>query len=377
MDLEISVVAFAGGGTGGHVYPMLAVVESLKKKMKELNAPLRIVRVGPNDGYEPLFEKLGVEIHPIAAGKIRRYASIQNILDVPRFFIGIIQAFWNLYWIMPEAIFSKGGTGALPVILAGWFYRIPIIIHESDAKPGLTNLLSARFARKIFVSFEAAAQYFVVQKTEVVGTPVRAELAAPQTTKELAKETLGFDATRPLTIILGGSQGSTRVNVFILEHLGELMKVTQVMHQTGAANYAESKKLAQAMLLDQSFQNRYQAVAYLDENMNLALTAADLAIARAGSSTIFELAKFGVPAILIPLAESANDHQRINAYEFEKSGAAAVIEEANLLPGIFLNQVRTIVGTQTVREKMSEAAAKFFVPGAADKIALAIVDALR
>jgi UDP-N-acetylglucosamine--N-acetylmuramyl-(pentapeptide) pyrophosphoryl-undecaprenol N-acetylglucosamine transferase len=242
-------------------------------------------------------------------------------------------------------------------------------------RPGLTNLLSARFAKKIFVSFEAAANYFEVQKCEVVGTPIRGELLASRTTKELAKENLGFDTASPLTLILGGSQGAMRINMFILEHLGEVIATTQVLHQVGLANLAEEQRLAQAMLLDESFKNRYQAVGYI-ENIALALTAADLVIMRPGSTSM-EIAAFGLPAILIPLAESANDHQRVNAYEFAKGGAAVVIEEANLLPGIFINQIKMILTNETLRAKMSAASAKFFIPGAADKIALEIIENLR
>ncbi len=376
-DQEISVVAFAGGGTGGHVYPTLAVIESLKKKMADLGAPLRLVRFGPKDGYETLFENQGVHIASIVAGKIRRYASFQNILDLPKFFIGLIEAFIKVFWIMPEVIFSKGGTGALPVIIAGWFYRIPIIIHESDAHPGLTNLVSSRFAKKIYASFEAAANYFPVQKTEVIGTPVRDELQAKQTTKELAKESLGFDPKLPLALILGGSQGSMRINEFILGHAGELLGVTQVLHQTGNANLTDVQRLSHAATIDESYRNRYQAVGYLTNNMNLALTAADLVVMRAGSSSIFEVAAFGVPAILIPLAESANDHQRANAYDFAKSGGGVVIEESNLLPGIFMSQLKNILMNDAVWQKMAHASARFFIPGAADKIALEIIENLK
>src|SRR5262249_22257547 len=158
--------------------------------------------------------------------------------------IGILQAFFKLYFIMPDVIFSKGGTGALPVVLAGWFYRIPVVIHESDARPGLTNLASARFARKIFVSFERALNYFAKDRTELVGTPLRNELFANLTTKPLAKEALGFGQDAFLTVILGGSQGSTRINDFILTNLTEIIKLTQVFHQTGVGNLSEVQKLS-------------------------------------------------------------------------------------------------------------------------------------
>ena len=360
-------VVFAGGGSGGHVYPTLAVIEALRAKMGELNVPLKMTRMGPRDGYDALFQNQGVAISPIASGKIRRYASASNFVDAPKFAIGFIQALWKLFFIMPDVVFSKGGTGALPVVVAAAFYRIPVAIHESDAKPGLTNLFSARYAKRVFISFNAAASYFAADKALLTGTPLRQELFASRTTKELAKEALGFSSSNPLTLILGGSQGSQRINDFILANLNEMMKSTQVLHQTGVANLDEVKKLSRAALIDDSYKNRYQAIGYFQDNMGLALNAADLVIMRPGS-TLAEIAAYGVPAILVPIAESANDHQRVNAYEFAKTGGAIVIEEANLLPGIFLTQLKNFFANAELRAKMSEASAKFFIPGAAEKI---------
>lgn len=377
MRNEPFVVVFAGGGSGGHVYPALAVIESLRDALAKLNVPPRLIRMGPSDGYEVLFQQYGVMVSPIVSGKIRQYSSLQNILDLPKFFVGFLQALFKLYMLMPDAIFSKGGTGALPVVIAGWFYRIPIVIHESDATPGRTNVASARFAKKIFVSFAHAASYFNPKKTEVVGTPVRDELLAEKIEKAAAKEALGFNKADPLMLILCGSQGSVRVNEFVLENLGELTKMTQVLHQAGVANLTEVERLSRAVLVDESFRNRYHAVGYLEDDLATALAAADIIISRAGSNTIFEAAASGLPAILIPLPESKNDHQRANAYEFAKSGGAVVIEEANLLPGIFLNQLRAILTDQDVRAKMSAASRAFFVPDAADKIALEILSNLR
>lgn len=362
-------IVFAGGGSGGHVYPTLAVIDALQKRFIELGMAAQMIRMGPSDGYETLFVNRGVLITPIVAGKVRRYFSLENFIDIPKLFIGFLQALFKLFFIMPDVVFSKGGTGALPVVFAAWCYRIPVAIHESDAQPGLTNLASARFAKKVFVSFERAASRFNPQKTEVVGTPIRSELLTEKTTKDLAKDALGFSSSHPLTLIMGGSQGSRRINDFILANLMEIIKETQMLHQTGIANLAEAQKLSRAALIDESFKNRYQPVGYFDKNLNLALTAADIVIARAGSNTLAEIAMFGIPAVLIPLADAANDHQRTNAYEFAKNGAAIVIEEANLLPGIFLGQLKTILSDNALREKMAAASAQFFIPNAAEKIA--------
>ena len=369
MDENFCVV-LTGGGSGGHIYPLLAVADEIEKKAVELKFNCELIYLGPKDAYAPLFEGRGIRISPIAAGKLRRYFSLENILDIPKVFVGFIHALFKLYAIMPDVIFSKGGTGALPVVIAGWFYRIPIAIHESDAIPGLTNSISAHFARKVFLSFGEAAAKFDEKKVEVVGSPIRRELLLNRTTKELAKESLGFSSSHPLILILGGSQGSIRINNFILANLSQLVAVTQVLHQTGVANFLEAQKLSHAALIDQpTGANRYVPINYFTDNYATALTAADIVVARAGSGTIFEIAAFGKPTIMIPLAESANGHQRANAYAFSETGAAVVIEEANLLPGIFLQQLKSILSNNELHAKMSAASAKFFTPDAAEKIA--------
>lgn len=369
-------VVLTGGGSGGHIYPLLAIAEALRDKASQMQFQLDVTYLGPNDAYVALFKNAGIAVSFVAAGRIRRYLSLKNIADLPKFVIGFFQALARLYIIMPDVIFSKGGTAAFPVVLAGWFYRIPVVIHDSDAKPGLTNIASSFFAKRIFISFEAAAKYFNPSITTKTGVPIRRALFANPTTKELAKETLGFDPAKPLLLVLGGSQGAERINNFVLANLIDIIKETQVFHQAGPLNFAEVKRLSDAAILEASFANRYEVLAYLDDkNMSLALTAADLAMSRAGSSALFELAAFGVPAILVPLNNGSNGHQRMNAYDFAKNGAGIVIEEPNFLPGIVLSELKMIISKPELQQKMSAAAKQFFVSNATDVIVDGILEA--
>ncbi|HUC31180.1 MAG TPA: UDP-N-acetylglucosamine--N-acetylmuramyl-(pentapeptide) pyrophosphoryl-undecaprenol N-acetylglucosamine transferase [Candidatus Paceibacterota bacterium] len=361
-------IALTGGGSGGHIYPLLAVAEALQARLDALNVPAEFAYFGPKDPYSALLSERGVPVYPIASGKMRRYFSLQNFLDAPKFVVGFFQALFKLYVMMPDVVFSKGGTGALPVVIAAWFYRIPVAIHDSDAQPGLTNITSGRFATRVFLSFERAAAYFNRNKVMITGAPLRTELLGERISKEAAKEIMGFDKSQPLTLILGGSQGAMRINEFVLANLQQLISITSVLHQTGPANFAEVQKLSSVALANAPITYRYVAVGYFGNDMATALTAADVVVTRSGSS-VCELAAFGLPAILIPLTESANDHQRVDAYEFAKSGAAIVIEEANLLPGIFFGQLKNILSDADLRAKMSAASSAFFIPGAADKIA--------
>lgn len=364
----------AGGGSGGHIYPLLAIAEATSKLAGENSLDLKMAYMGPNDEYAKEIASRGIRVLPILAGKIRRYFSVMNIIDIPKFFIGMLQAWFKVYALMPDIIFSKGGPGALPVVMAGWFYRIPVLIHESDASPGLTNLLSSRFARRIAVSFEEAKQYFHPQKTAITGTPVRPELLAGKLPQTEAKERLGFDAQKPLLFVVGGSQGSRRINEFIALNLGELISQAQILHQTGRNNFMEIKKLTQAAMMEvpvaSELKNRYEPMAYLDsKDMSLALSAADVVLARAGSGSVFEIAAFEKPSILIPLEGAANDHQRANAYAYAKTGAALVVEKRNLSPQIITSDLKAILSSPDRQKSMSAAAKNFYKPDAAIAIA--------
>ncbi len=372
-------ILFTGGGSGGHVYPLIAVHDAIAKMAADdTRAFVTFHYMGPNDPYAPLLAARGITLHSILAGKVRRYASFANIIDTPKFIIGFFQSLFFLYAFMPDVIFSKGGTGAFGVVLAGWFYRIPVIIHESDAVPGLNNLLSARFARRIAVSFEAAARYFNPQKTVVTGTPLRAELFETTLDKNASKESLGFAANRPLVFIYGGSQGSKRINEFILSVLPELLPFTQILHQTGSAHIHDVEELARAALLDipvsEELTSHYRAVPYLEEKaLKETFTGADLVLSRAGSGNIAEIAAFGKPAILVPLKESAGDHQRLNAYAFAERGGGIVIEEENLLQNVVVRQIKDLVGNKVKLEAMGIAARAFSKGNAAGILAEEVI----
>lgn len=372
-------ILLAGGGTGGHIYPLLAVAEELKKIASQYNLPLELHYMGPIDQHSLILKEAGIKMHSIITGKVRRYFSLMNLIDIPKFFIGSLQTLFKLLFLMPDIIFSKGGPGAFQVVSIGWFYSIKSVIHESDAAPGLTNLLSSRFASKICVSFESATKYFNPNKLVLTGNPVRKELIEGKTEHGLAKIELGFKEEHPLLVVLGGSQGSQRINEFMASVLPKVVQLTQVLHQTGTNNFDETQKLITAtkvedVSINDELQNRYEILPYLDlKKMRLALSAADIVVGRAGSGTIFELASFGVPSILIPLKESANDHQRENAYAFAEAGGATVIEEINLTEQIFISQVKNILNSQETLAKMAKKAGEFAKLDAPTRIAEEII----
>jgi len=367
-------IVLTGGGSGGHIYPLLAVSEELTKESSD---SISVYYIGPkNAGVFDEFKKNDIRSYPVISSKLRRYFSIQNVIDIPKFFISVFQMLWRMYSIMPDAVFSKGGSGALAVILAARFYFIPVIIHESDSVPGLTSRLSAKFAKRIGISFETAAEYFPKKKTAFTGNPVRNELLQAIPQKEAARENFGFNLKDPLIVILGGSQGAARINDFVFTNLKELLLKYQIFHQVGAANEFEAQSTVKFTLggEDEDFKKRYKFIGFLDSSeMKNILSAADIIVSRSGSGAIYEISAFGKPSVLIPLPESAGNHQLVNAYEYEKSGGAVVIEETNFTLNIITRELDAILHNQERITLMGKRAKAFFKPDAAKILAREIL----
>jgi len=372
-------VLLTGGGTGGHIFPLIAVANELKRQSEPLGLALDLRYFGAARKYAQEIVDNDMDFVPILSSKLRRYWSWLNLLDIPKFFISLPQLLWKIFWFMPDAVFSKGGPGALAVILVSRFYRIPVIIHESDSVPGFTNKISGSLASKIFLAFASAAQYFKNPNVEVVGNPVRGTLLQQRESLKVdgeneqvqAKKGFGFNPAEPLILILGGSQGAERLNNFVLENLEILIKDSQALHQVGDGNYDSYKKEFEFVTKDWSEmeKNRYHFRSFFAKDLADALAAADLVISRAGAGSIFELAAFGKPAILVPLPESANNHQKENARIYAESGGAIVIQEENLLGNLVENVLGKILGDLALKQKMSEAARSFYRPEAAAIIA--------
>ncbi len=369
-------ILLTGGGTGGHVYPLLAVAKEMRGIAGQNNIELDLRYVGTARQYHPDFEAAGIACNWIAGSKWRRYISFGNIIDIPKFFISIIQAAWHVFRLMPDAVFSKGGTGAVPVIIAARIFFIPVIIHESDSIPGLTNRISGKLAKLIFAGFASALKYFPERKTEIVGDPIRPDLVDRLTAEgpmdpALAKRSFGFDAQAPLLLILGGSQGMAVINDFVLEHLQALTSRFQILHQVGERNYEAYKREYEFISKDWSEleKSRYLFRPYFSGDLFEAYCAADIVLARAGATTIFELAFFGKPALLIPLPGSANHHQSENARQYAAAGAAVVFEQENILGGLVEGQLDKLLNDREKLRAMSEAARLFYKPDAAMVIA--------
>jgi len=355
-------IVLTGGGTGGHIFPLLAVAEELQK-----NGGGELFYIGPNHPLNAEFAKRGIKILPIASSKFRRYFDWENFTDIFKFFWSILQSIAHIFYLQPSLVFSKGGPGALPVVLAAKCFFIPVVIHDSDAVPGFTNRISAVFAEKIFLAFAAAAKYFPKNKTEVVGNPIRSELVEKATNPQHSNilKNVGMSI-----LILGGSQGATRINSFISTNLKELLKFGKVIHQTGENN--------SGAIINYSATKNYRPVAFLNAaELGQALSETALVISRSGAAAIFEIAAFGKPSILIPIEESASNHQKANAYEYAATGAAIVVEENNLNWPTMKTEIEKIMKDKKRARTMCVAAKNFAKPDAASTIAEKLLQILQ
>lgn len=372
-------VLLTGGGTGGHIFPLIAVAQELKRQTAPYELALDLRYFGAAYPYAQEIVDNGMDFIPVLSSKLRRYRSLLNILDALKFLASIPQLMWKIFWFMPDAVFSKGGPGALAVVLVARFYRIPVVLHESDSVPGLTNTISGKMTKKIFLAFSPAADYFPDKDAEITGNPVRQSLldqramlgADENAARITARKGFGFGNEIPLILILGGSQGAGKLNDFILENLDKLLNEFQILHQTGPLNYGTYKSEYEFMSKDWSElqKARYIFRPFFDKDLADALIASDIVITRAGSGSLFELAAFGKPAIIIPLKQSANEHQIENARIYAKTGAAYLISEENLLGSIVLDTLKNIIGKPEQYAKMSQAALSLFRPDAAQIIA--------
>lgn len=358
-------ILFTGGGTAGHIFPIVAIVREMKKiKLKE---DFQFFYIGPEDKFaRSLLPQEGVVIKTILAGKMRRYFSFINIIDIFfKFPIGIIQSFFHIFAISPDLIFSKGGYGSLPVLISGWVLFAPIFSHESDIVPGLANRIGAKFSLEIFTSFPAEEiKNLPNKKLLSVGNPLRSKIL--QGSKEKAKRLFKLSGEKPVVLILGGSQGAQKINDKILLVLSEFIRNFEVIHQTGKKNFLQVKKEAGAVVTNKDLKKYYHLHAFLNEEEEAhAYQAADLIISRAGAGTIFEIAAVAKPSVLVPLAGSAQNHQVKNAYHYAENGAAIVMEEANFTPHFLLERLKQLFSDPKKLKQMSEKAREFAKPEAA------------
>ena len=350
-------ILLTGGGTGGHIFPLIAVAREIQKREHT-----SLVFLGPCRSHREPFNELHIKNHHLVTGKVRRYMSFRNVLDIPLLMVGFLQSYAYVLWYMPDVVFSKGGYGAFPVVIVAWMFRIPVVAHESDSVVGLTNRILSRFTKVIITSFPTSYDGIPQRKQKNVGNPVRAH--TPQTN---ARNVLNLNKKNPLVFVMGGSQGAEQINNLVFDSLDMFLKKYEIVHQVGAKHIQKARE--KHLDISPRMRKNYHCFAFLDEReITAAYRQSKLIISRAGSGSIFEIANAGKPSILIPLASSAADHQRKNARIYEKAGACAVLEPNDISLTSFQKTVRNMMNNKAKRKRMCGAARQFARPNATKKI---------
>lgn len=366
-------IVFTGAG-GGHFYPLIAVAEKIKEEVqiqRIFEAEMFFFSDKPYN--QPLLDKYNIKFEKIPAGKMRLYFSLENFFDPIKSFFGFFVALFKLFSIYPDVVFTKGSYASLPVVFAARVLFIPVFLHESDSAPGRTNLICAKSAKRIAISYISAAKYFDEAKTAYTGQPILEEYLP--TREILEKKYINFvnnftNKQKPILLVLGGSQGSENINNMILESLKDLLMRYKVIHQVGDNNF-EKIKIASDVILKED-PNKGDYAFFGSADLRNYFENADLCITRAGS-TLFEISSWGIPSIIIPIAVSNNNHQLLNAYTFEKAGCGIVLEESNLKKNILLSMIDSVVFDRVRYETMRVNNITNFKSGAADIIAKEIV----
>ena len=369
-------IILTGGGTGGHFYPLIAVAEEINKIVRDNKLLAPKLYYLSNEPYDKrlLFEN-GIVFKKIYAGKIRRYFSILNFFGLFKTAFGFIKSFYLVFSIFPDVIFSNGGYVSFPVLLSAKIFKIPVVIHISDSIPGKTNLWAAKFAQKVSIAFEGAANYLpkIKDKLALFGNPIQKNLLTLQ--REGAGEFLHLEHNIPTILILGGSSGSQIINENLIDILPELTQKYQIIHQTGKALFENAKNRAMVVLEKSEHKSRYHSFPYLNTlAMRMSAGIADLVVSRAGAGSISEIATSGKVSIIIPIPESVSGDQRKNAFAYTRAGACVVIEQHNLSPQLFLAEINKLMSDLPKRKDLEQKAKIFARTDAAEKIANGIIN---
>jgi len=361
-------ILVSGGGTGGHIYPALAVASLLEKQYQ-----VEVLYLGSDDGLEnELAPAAGFPLAVIKAGKLQRYVSWSTVTGVARVPVGITQAVGIIRKFRPDVVFTSGGYIAVPAGLAARLNGVPLLMHTQDVPPNLSNRLIAPLATRISVAFADSLSYFPARKTLQLGNPVRQEiLDMRQVSPQQARRQLELDAELPLLLVTGGSQGARHLNQVVCRTLPDLLPYCQVLQISGKLLLQETRELSEQAMseLDAGMRQRYRLVPYLNEEMPVALQAAELVLCRSGAATLSELAVLGKPSILAPLPPAiGSSPQEANAGMFGRSGAAQVIKDTDLKRELLVDRVKSIFTSNILLQSMAEAVRTFARPDATQDI---------
>lgn len=369
-----------GGGSGGHVTPVVAVLKEIKSRH-----PRAEIHFWCDRSFAPQAMSLmknfdtTIPVHKIYSGKFRRYYHLSvlrqllwprlvllNLRDTFFVFAGFVQSFFKLVFWRPDVVFTKGGYVCLPVGLAARILKIPLVIHDSDAHPGLTNRVLSKWASQIATGAPLEYYSYPSKITRYIGIPISPEFH-PFSQEEVvaARKEWGIDTKKPLIVVTGGGLGAQRINDAVAETLPELLQFGSVVLISGSGQYDAMRALTPQSHPD------FQLHAFVSKGMATLLGAADVVVTRAGATTILELAALEKATILIPNGKLTGGHQLKNASVYTDAEAVGIVHEQDLLanPFVLKDEIEKMLTRSDKRRKMTEVFATFARPNAAKDMA--------
>ncbi|WP_141431282.1 undecaprenyldiphospho-muramoylpentapeptide beta-N-acetylglucosaminyltransferase [Bacillus sp. 03113] len=352
-------VVVSGGGTGGHIYPALALIREIQKKSKDTE----FLYIGTNAGLESkIVPRENIAFKSIHITGFKRKLSVENIKTVLRFIRGVRDSKRILKEFNADIVIGTGGYVCGPVVYAASKLGIPTIIHEQNSVPGLTNKFLSKYVDRIAICFEEAKQFFPASKVVLTGNPRASEVQNQDGVK--GRLSAGLKLKKKTVLIVGGSRGARPINDAVIKSLVEFgQKPYQVLYVTGEVHYEMVQKEVQIIGNPDNV-----LIKPFIHNMPEVLAGVDLVVARAGATTLAELTSLGVPSILIPSPYVTNNHQEKNARALSDHGAAILIKEQDLTEDRFVREIDQILLNESKLESMKKKAIELGIPDAALKL---------
>lgn len=354
-------IILTGGGTGGHIYPALA----LAKQIKEHHEDAEILYIGSGKGLESdIVPKAGIQFKPIEISGFKRSLSFENIKTIYRFFKSVSLSKKIIREFRADAVIGTGGYVCGPVVYTAAKMGIPTLIHEQNVIPGLTNKFLSRYASRVAVSFSGSAPYFPSNKVVVTGNPRATEVAKAD--PERGRSSLSLPTRKKMVLVVGGSRGARAINEAFLQAIPQLEKSLDLhfVYVTGDVHYEKVKSVLDSMENSPENISVYPFI----YNMPEVLAATHLIINRAGASFLAEITSLGIPSILIPSPYVTNNHQEKNARWLEEHGASVVLLENELNADSLSEAIDKIMKNPDQLTKMRESAKKLGEPSAAENV---------
>jgi UDP-N-acetylglucosamine--N-acetylmuramyl-(pentapeptide) pyrophosphoryl-undecaprenol N-acetylglucosamine transferase len=352
-------IAVSGGGTGGHIYPALALIREIQKKDENVE----FLYIGTEKGLESkLVPRENIPFKSIHITGFKRKISFENVKTVLRFLKGVRDSKKMLKEFKPDVVIGTGGYVCGPVVYAAAKMGIPTIVHEQNSVPGLTNKFLSRYVDKIAICFEEAREFFPEQKVVLTGNPRASEVLGQDGIK--GRLSAGLKLKIPTVLIFGGSRGARPINEAVVKSLTELSgKPYQVLYVTGDVHFEDVRKEVELVGNPENV-----IIKPFIHNMPEVLSAVDLTVARAGATTLAELTSLGIPSILIPSPYVTDNHQEKNARALSENGAAKLLLEKDLTGPKLVESIDHILGREEKLAEMKKAAKKLGIPDAAQRL---------